>query len=124
MCYCGTSLPYSDCCQPLHQGQAKAKTAAQLMRSRYCAFVVCDDAYLQFSHHGSTYQSELYATLAQDNPQWLRLEVLSSEEKGSQAWVEFKAFYVAGDGESCLHERSRFIRQAGHWKYVDGQHFE
>ena len=36
-CPCGQGN-YAECCQPLHLGQAKAQTAAQLMRSRYSAF--------------------------------------------------------------------------------------
>ncbi|WP_119395915.1 YchJ family protein [Salinibius halmophilus] len=123
MCYCGTDIPYDSCCQPLHRYQKKAKTAEQLMRSRYSAFVVADEQYLQFTHHRSTFTADLYANLARSNPKWLRLQVLESQEKGSQAWVSFKAYYLEDGIEKALAEHSRFVRKGGHWQYVDGEFF-
>ncbi|MDT0550484.1 YchJ family metal-binding protein [Streptomyces lonegramiae] len=38
--------------------------------------------------------------------------------------VEFRAQYVHGDGRHILHERSRFERVKGEWRYVDGEIFE
>lgn len=125
MCYCGEHLAYEACCQRLHLGQQKAKTAEQLMRSRYSAFVISNSEYLLHTHHETTRTSDMYVGIEQDQLTWLRLEVLSHEEKGSQAWVEFKAFYSNGlpAAEECIHEKSYFKRQKGRWLYVDGVHF-
>ena len=38
-CPCGKGS-YTQCCEPLHLGTAKALTAEQLMRSRYSAFAL------------------------------------------------------------------------------------
>ncbi|HAU19042.1 MAG TPA: hypothetical protein DCS72_11975, partial [Marinobacter adhaerens] len=38
-CPCGSGKSYSECCQPLHHGEA-ASTPEALMRSRYAAFVL------------------------------------------------------------------------------------
>lgn len=53
-CPCGLPAAYDDCCGRLHRGQAPATTAEQLMRSRYSAFAVGDEAYLLRSWHPTT----------------------------------------------------------------------
>src|SRR5579859_5003628 len=52
-CPCGSGRPYPQCCGPLHTGGA-APDAQSLMRSRYCAFVLCDERYLLATWHPST----------------------------------------------------------------------
>jgi len=37
--------------------------------------------------------------------------------------VEFVARYRVGGRAVRLHERSRFVREAGRWLYVDGDQF-
>ena len=54
---------------------------------------------------------------------WLGLKVVGSSVAGDDAGeVEFIArFRVGGGSASRLHERSRFVREAGRWFYVDGE---
>jgi SEC-C motif-containing protein len=93
-----------------------AATAEQLMRSRYCAFVVGDAPYLVRTWHPRDRPDPLEVA---PDPGWLRLEVLDTTGGGEDdetGEVEFVATHVDGP----LHERSRFVRRAGRWVYLDG----
>ena len=39
-CPCQSQQPYENCCQPYHEQSKQPKTAEQLMRSRYAAYVL------------------------------------------------------------------------------------
>jgi SEC-C motif domain protein len=115
-CPCGSGADYAACCGPLHAGEQEATSAAQLVRSRYAAYVVGDAAYLTRTWHPRTRPAEL--DVAPD-PGWQGLEVLRTDdgrEGDPSGEVEFVATHATGP----LHERSRFVRRAGRWVYVDG----
>ncbi|KAF0805755.1 SecC motif-containing protein [Alcanivorax xiamenensis] len=118
LCPCQSGLDYEQCCQPLHRG-APAPTPEALMRSRYSAFVLNDGAYVKASWHPSTRPESL--TL-EEGDQWLGLEVVSSEQNGDEGRVRFRATCREGAGFAVLEERSRFLREDGHWLYLDGEH--
>ncbi len=88
------------------------------MRSRYCAFVREDAAYLLATWHPSTRPATLDFEPGQ---RWLGLSVRQHRViDGEHAEVEFVArSRVAGRGQR-LHERSRFVREGGRWYYLDG----
>jgi SEC-C motif-containing protein len=89
------------------------------MRSRYTAYVLRDERYLQLTWHGSTRPaSRLLAS--SDSIKWLSLEIRASEETGSAATVEFVARYKEQGRAQRLHETSRFVREEGQWLYLDG----
>ena len=113
----GRARAYEACCGPWHAGQP-APDAEALMRSRYSAFVRQDVAYLLATWHPSTRPDTLDFDPAQ---RWLGLEVrMHRRTDDTHAEVEFVArSRVAGRGQR-LHERSRFVCEAGHWFYVDG----
>lgn len=113
-------LPFSACCGPLLADRTAhpASSAEALMRSRYTAFVCGDVAYLQASWHPSTRPAEL--TL-EPGVKWLGLEVRQHRALDTDhAEVEFVARSRIGGQGQRLHERSRFVREAGQWYYVDG----
>jgi SEC-C motif-containing protein len=117
-CPCGSGHAYDACCGALHRGEREAETAVELMRSRYAAYVLGDEAYLLRTWHPRTRPRDLGLGLA-GTPRWLGLTVLATADgnEGDPAGeVEFEARHVGG----VLHERSRFTRRAGHWVYVDG----
>jgi len=119
-CPCGSRLAYGVCCGPLHDGVA-APDAAALMRSRYSAYVLANEAYLLATWHASTRPPQLDPDTAA-TPKWLGLTVRRHLATGPDtASVEFAARYrVHGRGHR-LHEFSRFVREAGRWYYVDGE---
>ena len=122
LCPCKSQLNYGICCKPYHNGKAKPDTAEQLMRSRYCGFVACDEPYLLSTWHPETRPS----TVRLDGHQrWLGLSVRATEAGRVDdvvGTVEFVArFRVDGKGHR-LHEVSRFEKIDGRWYYLDGQH--
>ena len=124
-CPCGNSLSFKQCCQPLLLGQKQAGTAEQLMRSRYSAFTQQHWAYLRQTWHPSTCPTDLED---KHPPQWCGLQVLSHlaviDDDENQSEVEFVARYKVNGRAFRLHERSRFVREAGRWWYVDGDFTE
>ena len=91
------------------------------MRSRYTAFALHDRRYLLRSWHPSTRPRRLELD---DHTEWRRLVVIDTvagspdDETGV---VEFRAIYREGGVRGELHERSRFVRDAGRWSYLDGE---
>ena len=124
LCPCGTGAQFKDCCEPLLNGTAAPETAEALMRSRYTAFVVGDDAYLAASWHSTTRPVDASAPSGID---WRRLRIRHTTGGGvddATGEVEFIAHFRNADGtRDFLHERSRFIRENGRWVYVDGELF-
>jgi SEC-C motif domain protein len=118
VCPCGSGLSYARCCAPCHQG-IPAGTAEQLVRSRYCAFVLGLSDYLLATWHPAHRPASLDLN-EEPQPRWLELEVRCSEEDGVTATVEFVARYrISGKGQR-LHEISRFVHENGRWFYCDG----
>ena len=89
------------------------------MRSRYSAFVLCDEPYLLATWHESKRPP---AVEFDPNQKWLGLKIVDSDAAGAtEAEVEFVARYRIGGGSAArLHERSRFVKEGDRWYYVDG----
>ncbi|HSB96571.1 MAG TPA: YchJ family metal-binding protein [Spongiibacteraceae bacterium] len=128
-CPCGSDKSYAACCEQLHNG-APAGSAEALMRSRYSAFVLDLPEYLQRSWHSSVRNSSVRKADtgsdaghdSLDKMRWLRLQIKRHEPSGDdRAIVEFIAHYKVAGRAYALHEISRFVREEGHWFYVDGQ---
>jgi SEC-C motif-containing protein len=90
------------------------------MRSRYSAFAVGDRDYLIATWHSSTRPRRLDLD---GEVRWAGLDVLTTSG-GSlldrEGTVEFRASYVVGRRTGAQHENSRFVREDGQWRYVDG----
>ena len=113
----GHVLAFEACCAPWVSG-SPAPDAESLMRSRYSAFVLGDSQYLLATWHVSQRPASL---VLEADAKWLGLEIKAHRMLGNDsAEVEFVArFRVAGKAIR-QHERSRFVREAGCWYYVDG----
>lgn len=122
-CPCGSGLALAACCGRYHAGEAAA-TAEALMRSRYSAYVLGDEAYLLASWHPDTRPSVLGLANDAAPVKWLELEILghqAGQADDSHGEVSFVARYKINGRAGRLREHSRFVRQDGHWLYVDGQ---
>jgi len=121
-CPCGSAL-YAECCQPLHLGKNKAKTAAQLMRSRYSAFAKHEIDYIvQTTALGQQQALDVKAISDWSKAnQWLSLEVVQAQEKldKNHAQVEFKAHFHDGQQAQIHHEVSHFVQHDGVWYFLD-----
>jgi len=104
----------------LHHG-SPAETAEALMRSRFSAFALGLDGYLLESWHPSTRPTTLELD---DGTVWRKLQIVDTVSGGADdetGVVEFRASYRDADGAAgVLHERSRFERVDGRWRYLDG----
>ncbi len=90
------------------------------MRSRYSAFAVGDPAYLLATWHSTTRPRTL--DLDRD-VRWTGLDVLTTTGGtllSAEGSVEFRAHYVVDGRAGSQHERSRFVREGGQWRYLDG----
>lgn len=92
------------------------------MRSRYSAYVLKLEAYLRSSWHASTRPRHPDPDEGAAATKWLGLEIKRHETRGEDsAIVEFVARYKVGGRARRLHEVSRFIREDGHWYYLDAE---
>jgi SEC-C motif-containing protein len=130
LCPCKSRQSYATCCMPFHYGRARCETAEQLMRSRFSAYFFRLVDYLVETTHPSTREPDLKQELEKTIYQvrWRFLTIVETARGGAEdktGKVEFIAeYYVDGDdpGEPQeLHERSRFKRYKGLWKYLDGK---
>ena len=121
LCHCGSGYLSEQCCLQYVAGSLNAPTAEALMRSRYTAYVMGDEAYLLTSWFDATRPKKL--NLEQSNINWSGLSICKTQggKAGDQRGVvEFIAKYVEAGKASQVHESSRFIYQQGRWFYVDG----
>jgi SEC-C motif-containing protein len=117
----GRVLDFDSCCGRFigRFGDCPAPDAESLMRSRYSAFVVRDEAYLLATWHPDTRPGSVGF---EPGCKWLGLEVRSHRATGEdRAEVEFVARSRIGGRAQRLHERSRFVREGGRWYYIDGE---
>lgn len=125
-CPCGSGVAFAHCCSPVLDGEP-APTAEALMRSRFSAFVVGDEDHIFRSWHPRTRPPGPYCHAG---TRWLSLTVRETigggagAADGEEAVVAFTARFLTGDGrgrvvEDELEERSRFVRRAGRWLYLD-----
>ena len=90
------------------------------MRSRYSAYTLKLEAYLLATWHASTRPKTLELTT--DKEKWLGLEVKKcTSDSTDRASVEFVARYKIAGRAHRLHEISHFVRENGHWFYVNGE---
>ena len=117
-CPCGSERLYTECCGRWHAG-APAPDAVALMRSRYAAFVLCNEPYLLATWHPTQRPPSVEFDAGR---KWLGLRIVSSRATGADsAEVEFIARSKVSNAAAVrLHERSRFVREGGRWLYVDG----
>jgi SEC-C motif domain protein len=89
------------------------------MRSRYSAYVLCNEQYLLSTWHATTRPPSIPFDARQ---KWLGLSIVDTRVTGdTTAEVEFIARSRVSDAPAVrLQERSRFVREAGRWFYVDG----
>lgn len=117
----GRPVSYEQCCGRFlgHDGDCPAPDAEHLMRSRYTAFVREDARYLLATWHADQRPAHLDFDAG---VRWLGLQVRAHQILDeTHAVVEFVARQRDATGRAHrLHERSRFVCEAGRWYYVDG----
>ncbi|GGZ75140.1 YchJ family protein [Algibacter mikhailovii] len=122
-CYCGNLKDYVNCCEKIHKDLANAKTAEQLMRSRYSAFVLANGDFLMKSHHSKTRPtSEKKAIVAwAKSVNWIKLEIIDTTmglENDTNGTVTFNAYFYQHGKVDVIHEKSAFKKENNLWKYL------
>ena len=119
-CPCESGKSYANCCQSYVEQRSDAPTAEALMRSRYTAFYLGNEAYLRHSWHPDNCPENIYLN---DDTHWLGLKIkntVAGTENDSTGEVEFVARSKSGGRANRLHENSHFGRFDGRWVYLDG----
>ncbi|MFY9153030.1 MAG: YchJ family metal-binding protein [Prolixibacteraceae bacterium] len=126
-CPCGSGLNFPDCCEPIISGKNDAKTALELMRSRYVAFTLANSDYLMRSHALKTRPVKDRKNIEKwaKSVTWMGLTILKTENGNpgdESGMVEFKALYLENGQPQQIHEKSLFQRENQKWVYVSGVH--
>ena len=107
-------------CRDIVNGDIKAKSALELMQSRYYAYKNVNLKYIQSTQVDSWSAAELSeATTWAKNSFWQHLEIIHS----SKTEVEFKAYYIYASRQEVTHELSTFIKEDDNWLYKSGKLF-
>jgi len=128
VCPCGTGTKYLHCCGRFvshsdYLPLARPETAEDLMRSRYSAYVLDDEAYLIQTWHEST-RPERLGLDVNEPARWVGLVIINTKkgkEDDAEGWVEFVAYYKSNGSMMRIHENSHFIKENGQWLYLDGE---
>ena len=123
---CGSDKKYKKCCKELHDGKP-AKTALELMRSRYSAFALCKIDYIidtthfnnpEFTQNRKRWQNDILNFCSYTDFQ--NCEILESIDGKEESFVTFKATLYQNNLDASFTEKSRFLKVDGKWYYVDG----
>lgn len=126
LCPCSSEKNFDDCCGPILDGKSQAKTAEELMRSRYSAFAVQDIDYI-FNTTAPETREELDRDEIEawsEQADWNGLSIVETNQGQADdtvGQVEFVAHYYLGRKEQRHHELSEFKKVDGKWFFVDGK---
>ena len=121
-CPCQSQQPYENCCQPYHEQSKQPKTAEQLMRSRYAAYVLQQIDYI-IKTTVPAQQALLDKTSITQwsyNAQWLGLTVHQhiTNIHPHHAQVAFTVYFME-HGKMLQHdELSAFVQISGNWYFI------
>jgi SEC-C motif-containing protein len=124
-CYCGSSLNFADCCNPVISGAQPATTAEQLMRARYSAYVGVQMDFVFETTHPDHRQGYDHAGTKEwaESSEWLGLEIVGTKKGGaedSSGEVEFIARFREKDVLREHHENAEFKKDNGQWYFTEG----
>jgi len=122
LCPCGSGIDAKTCCELIIAG-APARTAVELMRARYAAFVTgrMNGDFVRSTTAPETRANERGAPSPHIGGLGLDIRrVIGGGLSDQTGTVEFVARLVVEGRAESHHEISRFRREAGRWVYVDG----
>jgi SEC-C motif domain protein len=103
----------------LLSGHRAAATAHELMRSRFTAHAIHDEAYLHRTCARTAHRPYVPGG-APVEMKWTRLEIHRDMAGAAPdtAFVEFSAHYCDDTGDHIMREKSEFRRVEGKWLYT------
>lgn len=126
LCPCGSGNSYSDCCEQIIAGILPAKTAEQLMRARYSAYVLARMDFIFESTHPEHREGYDHAGTKEwaETAVWQGLEIIGADRGGvddSIGEVEFIARFSEKGNAREHHEAGQFKKKDGLWYFTDGK---
>ena len=127
LCPCCSGEKYSKCCKPFHEG-ILPKSALELMRSRFSAYVLNLPDYIVATTHPASpeYSEDKFSwkrsiSRFSKSSSFQKLEILDFKEKNTVATVVFTA-YLSQDGHDATYTEKSYFEKASHkWLYRGGQ---
>lgn len=126
-CPCGSSKKYKKCCKIFHIGTSP-KTALELMKSRYTAYVLGDSKYIIKTTHKENKDFNLDITSWSEsikdfsnNSEFNGLVILDFIDGEKEAFVTFKALITQHGQDSSFTEKSKFYKIDNQWLYHSGE---
>jgi SEC-C motif-containing protein len=126
LCPCGSAVSYNECCRPVIKGESAAKTAEQLMRSRYSAYVKKELDYVLTSLHPDNragYDESSTRAWA-ERAEWHGINIIKTtngREQDSEGQVEFVVSFTEKGTKQEHHELSTFKKENGTWYFTTGK---
>ena len=120
-CPCDSGARYEQCCALFHSGEKIPLTAEALMRSRFSAYYLHNEAYLLATWDSS--QRPAAIDFSDEQTVWLKLDIIGTKKGGikdHKATVTFNAHYLFDGEEWIMNETSRFNKTDNRWFYLDG----
>jgi SEC-C motif-containing protein len=126
-CPCQSGYSFGQCCQTILDNTSiqVAKTAEQLMRSRYCAYTIKDSEYLLKTWHLKYRPASLDLNTEDERSQqqWIGLKIkkiIQGGQHDKSGQVHFIARYKINGKAYKLEENSFFEKMNGTWFYLNG----
>lgn len=119
-CPCGSGKNYPACCGLYIEGKEDPPTPEALMRSRYTAYSLGNLDYIEKTMCGEALENFDRSEAEEQDIEWLKLDILSSEEDEDRGTVQFIATFRYQDAEHLMQEISSFERIDGKWYYTKG----
>lgn len=124
-CPCGSQQPLATCCGRIIDGEP-ARTALELMRSRYTAYATRAMDHIVATHDPDT-RTDLDVDAAAKwahETTWQGLEIVKTERGGPEDAEGIVEFVVRGSTQGVpfvQRQRSNFRKHDDRWFYVDGK---
>lgn len=125
LCPCTSKKSFDQCCEPFITGKRLPETAEKLMRSRFTAYALGKADYLA----ATTAAAEREKIDLEDLKSYcqtikcISLKIVKTEAGKADDETGIVLFHASLQmgGRRILHrELSRFVKEEGAWKYVDG----
>lgn len=125
-CPCGSGLKYKKCCQLFHKGKLP-KTALELMKSRYCAYVLQNADYIIKTTHTQNPDFTIQTKQWKDDillfckgSSFIKLEILDTNLNDLASYVTFKVELQINNKDESFIEKSKFLKENDKWLYHSG----
>src|SRR5271170_2771735 len=126
LCPCHSQVLYDGCCSRFHQG-ARPDTALELMRSRYCAYVLgLADYIIETTHRKNPCVMANKRAWRKDildfcqTTQFEALTILEFIDGDRTASITFSVKLKPAGKENSFTEKSSFLCEGGRWLYRSG----